>query len=173
MNRIVVIGVTGSGKSTLGRRLSDKFGYPLIELDDIHWNPGWAATEDGKLRAAVAKAASGERWIAVGNYSRIVDILWPRADTLIWMDFGLWPCFLRIILRTWRRARTKESVCNGNYETIGRLFSKNSLILWLFQTYWKKKREFGAVFRDKPYTNIKNYVRLHNPQETEVFIAGL
>ena len=171
MDRIVIIGVTGSGKSTLAKRLAEKLHYPVIELDDLHWSPGWVAAEKEDFRQTVARAASADKWVAVGNYSIVSDILWPRADTLVWLDVSL-PCaFGRLVRRTIRRARNKEAVCNGNYETIVRAFSKNSIILWLFKSYFKKKREFGTVFRDKNQPGIRNYVRLRTPREIESFLA--
>ncbi len=173
MNRIVIIGATGSGKSTLGHRLAKKLGYPVIELDDLYWNPGWIAAAPEKFRADVANAApAGGQWISVGNYSIASDILWARADALIWTDPGFVTCFVRIVRRTHRRALDKESVCNGIFETVSRLFSKDSLILWLFRTHAKKRREFGKVFTERSYPNIRQYIRLQSAQEIENFISA-
>ena len=171
MERIVIIGVTGSGKSTLAKRLAEKLRYPVIELDDLHWSPGWVAADKEVFRQTVARAASAGKWVAVGNYSIVSDLLWSRADTLIWLDVSLPRALGRLVRRTIQRARNNEAVCNGNYETIARAFSKDSIILWLFKSYFKKKREFGVVFRDKNQPGIRNYVRLRTLQETESFLS--
>ncbi len=86
--RINVVGVTGSGKTTLARRLSDRLDIPHVELDALFWGPGWTETPDDVFRERVRQALAGERWVVDGNYSRIRDIIWPRADTIIWLDYS-------------------------------------------------------------------------------------
>lgn len=87
MQRISVVGTSGSGKSTLARELARALDAPVVELDALHWLPGWAERPDEEFAVAVAQAAAGERWVIDGNYSKLVQpLVWDRADTVVWLD---------------------------------------------------------------------------------------
>jgi adenylate kinase family enzyme len=81
MRRVVVTGSTGSGKSTLAGELARRLGAPRVELDALHWDPGWQAAPRDVLRARVDAAVPADaRWIVDGNYRMVRDIVWTRAD---------------------------------------------------------------------------------------------
>ncbi len=84
MNRVIVVGTTGSGKTTLAGALARKMACPFIELDALFWNPGWVKTPPDEFRRRVAEAIAQERWAAGGNYGTARDLVWQRADTLVW-----------------------------------------------------------------------------------------
>ena len=88
--RIAVVGTSGSGKTTLAHRLAERLGIPHVELDALHWGPNWTPVAADLFRERVAQALSGEAWVVDGNYSRVRDIIWTRADTLVWLDYS-WP----------------------------------------------------------------------------------
>ena len=87
MKHIVVVGTTGSGKSTLAERLAARIGGDFVDLDALNWGPNWTPAPIPEFRRRAAAALSGERWVVAGNYSKLRDIVWGAADTLIW----LWP----------------------------------------------------------------------------------
>ncbi len=119
MQRIVVIGNTGSGKSTFGTALARSLDIPYIDTDDLFWRPGWEEVPNDDFRAALDLASRDDRWVLVGNYlSRATDITWPRADTIVWLDLPLPLVVSRSVRRTARRAITGEVVCNGNTEKL-------------------------------------------------------
>lgn len=173
MNRIVILGATGSGKTTLAFRLAAELGYPATDLDDLYWRPGWIEAPQDEFRRNVDKATTGDKWVLAGNYEAQKDISWPRADTLIWLDYSLSRTFGQLARRTFQRLFDPTPICNGNRESFGKLFTKDNIILWLFQTHGKKRREYGAVFENKTQPNIQNYIRLKNPTETESFLKSL
>src|SRR4051812_41036327 len=84
MKRVAVVGVTGSGKTTLSRHLAARLDLPWMELDALHWGPRWTVADSDVFRAEVARSVSGCRWVADGNYSKVRDLVWGRADTLVW-----------------------------------------------------------------------------------------
>ena len=88
------------------------------------------------FRQAVAQALSGPAWVTDGNYSKVRDLIWSRATTLVWLDYSLPVILWQLTQRTWKRIITHEELWNGNRETWrGALFSKDSLFLWAVQTY--------------------------------------
>jgi adenylate kinase family enzyme len=119
MKRIVVVGNTGSGKSTFGSALAQRLDVPYTDTDDLFWRPGWEEVPNDDFRAALDAVSRGDRWVIVGNYlSRATDITWPRADTLVWLDLPLPLVVSRSVRRTAMRAITGEVVCNGNTEKL-------------------------------------------------------
>ncbi len=164
--RIAIVGTTGSGKTTLARQLAMRFGIPQIELDALHWGPNWDPAPVEVLRERTTRALSGETWVADGNYSTVRGIVWGRADTLIWLDYPLRVILWRLLRRSLRRSLLREELWNGNRETLRAQFaSRESLFLWVLQTYWRRKREYPALLAKPEYAHLA-VVRLHSPGET-------
>lgn len=102
MQRILVIGSPGAGKSTLARRLSERLGLPLIHLDGEYFGPGWTIPPRPEWRERVQALAARPEWIMDGNYASTFDIRIPRATTVVWLDLPRWRCVLAVL---WRVAR--------------------------------------------------------------------
>jgi adenylate kinase family enzyme len=102
MERILVIGSPGAGKSTLARRLAERLGLPLIHLDREYFGPGWAVPSKAEWREKVAALAAQPEWVMDGNYSSTFDIRVPRATTIVWLDVPRWRCLLSAL---WRVAK--------------------------------------------------------------------
>jgi adenylate kinase family enzyme len=117
MQRISIIGTSGSGKTTLAKQISQSLNIPHIELDYLYWQPNWVEHSDDIFRSKVSQALSINSWIVDGNYSQVRDIIWQKADTIIWLDYALSVILNRIIWRTLQRVLKKQEVCNGNRET--------------------------------------------------------
>tara|TARA_R110002110_G_scaffold374877_1_gene584674 strand:+ start:41 stop:550 length:510 start_codon:yes stop_codon:yes gene_type:complete len=100
MNRILIIGCSGGGKSTLSRTLSARLALPVTHLDVLWWKPGWVDSTYDEFRPKVAAVAATDRWIIDGNFSQTFDIRMPRADTIIWIDQPRWLCLWRAFWRT-------------------------------------------------------------------------
>jgi adenylate kinase family enzyme len=75
LQRIVVVGTTGSGKTTLAGQLSERLGSPHIELDELNWGPNWTMRPDDVFRKSADEATSRDRWVLDGNYGRTRDIV--------------------------------------------------------------------------------------------------
>ena len=84
--RVVVVGATGSGKSIFAQRLAARLGAEYVELDELFWEADWTEAAPDVFRARVERATAGPRWVVAGNYGRVRDLLWPRADTVVWLD---------------------------------------------------------------------------------------
>jgi adenylate kinase family enzyme len=99
MKRVLVIGSSGSGKSTFATELGQKTGLPVIHLDREFWQPGWIETPRDKWSERIRQLIAGDAWIIDGTYDRTLDIRLPRADTVIFLDFPRFTCMRRMIKR--------------------------------------------------------------------------
>ena len=99
MQRVLVIGISGAGKTTLSRALAARTGLPLIHLDREFWRPGWVETPRDAWRAKVVALAREERWVMDGNFDTSLDIRLPRADTVVWFDQSAPRCIWRAMKR--------------------------------------------------------------------------
>lgn len=171
MQRIVVVGTSGSGKTTLARQLGALLSIPAVELDALHWEPHWTSASLPVLRERVEAALSRDAWVVDGNYSKVRDLTWERADTIIWLDYSLWAIMARLIPRTFRRAFSREELWNGNRESLTTaLFSKDSILLWALQTYRKNRRVYTDLTSRPEYAHL-NVVRHCTPQATRLWLA--
>jgi adenylate kinase family enzyme len=119
MQRVVVLGNTGSGKSTFSGALAARLGVPYADADDLFWLPGWVEVDNDEFRRRLDETTRADSWVLAGNYlSRATDITWPRADTIVWLDMPLPLVLYRSVSRTARRAITRQPVCNGNTEKL-------------------------------------------------------
>jgi adenylate kinase family enzyme len=172
--RIAIIGAAGSGKTTLGRALSKRLGLPLIELDALYWEPDWTPAFVMDFRERVEQTTAATAWIADGNYHTSRDIVWARAEALIWLDYGLWLSLGRVLRRTMQRVRTREELWNGNRENVWnqlRFWSNDSLIYWFFKTYWRRKREIPMLLKLDENKHLK-LLHFKSPRELDEWLEG-
>ncbi len=133
MRRVSVVGNSGSGKTTLGRALAARLGVPFVELDAIYHLPGWTPIEVEPFRGIVAELAGGDGWVIDGNYGAVRDLVWARADTVVWFDLPRRTVMRQVLWRTLRRAVTRQQLWNGNRERLSsllRLDPQRSLLRW-------------------------------------------
>jgi len=173
--RIVVIGVTSSGKSTLAENLAKRFDLNYIELDALHWEPNWQSAPLEVFRARVKKATQAEKWIVAGNYHIARDLVWPQAEAVIWLDYPFLTVLRQLTRRTFYRWWIQELLWVTNRESLRdhfRFWSKDSLFNWLFQTYWRRKREYPMLLSQPEHQHL-SLVRLRNPQKTKEWLESL
>ena len=171
--RVAVVGNTGSGKTALARRISQCVDIPHVELDAIRHGPNWTETPDDIFRDRVSLALSGEAWVADGSYSLVRDIVWPRTQMIVWLDYPLRTAMWRLFLRTVRRCFTQEELWNGNRESFRVAFlSRESLFLWGLKSHPRRRRTYPALFGRPEYAHLE-VVRLRSPRETEQWLDGL
>lgn len=132
MRRIVILGNAGSGKSTLARELGQRLGLPVVHLDRLFWEPGWAQAPTDVFRARVNEAISGDGWICEGNYHRqTFDLRLPRADLVIWLDTGPVKCLARVVMRS-ALNRPRVDLPDGCVEKLDADFLAFLKYVWAF-----------------------------------------
>ena len=177
--RIVVVGTTSSGKSTLAARLAQALGVPFVELDALNWEPNWVSvyeTDPDEFARRLAAATAGASWVVAGNYtgpSR--EAFWRRLETAVWLDLPLPQILYRVITRSWRRWRTHELLWGTNYEHFGkhlRVWNSESLIYWALETHRRRRRQTLADMADPRLAHIR-FVRLTSSSEVEAFTRSV
>ncbi len=171
--RISVVGTSGSGKTTVGRAIADRLGIPFVELDALAWLPGWTNRSLAELRELVEERTRGPAWVVDGNYSKVRDIVWGRADTVVWLDYPFRRVFGQLLRRTLRRALRREELWNGNRESLRMsFFSRESILLWAIRTYPRRKREYPELLARPEHAHLR-VIRLRSPAETRRWLDGL
>jgi adenylate kinase family enzyme len=167
-SRIRIVGTSGSGKTTLGRRLARRLDLPHVELDGLHWEPGWQPAGRDVFQGRIEEATSGPGWVVDGNYSDAAEraLRWESVDTLIFLDYSLPVILRRVTARTLRRMATGVELWNGNRETWRDLVSRDSIILWSLTTYRRRRRQYRALLR-RPETAHVTVIHLRSPREAE------
>jgi adenylate kinase family enzyme len=174
MQRVSLVGVPGSGKTTVGRKLAASLGLPFVELDAIFHQPQWTELTRGDFRERVATAVAAPAWVVDGNYSVVRDLVWDRADTVVWLDLPRRLVMRRVILRTLRRAVTRETLWNGNREPMTnfyRLDPQQNIISWTWVKYAAYFERYEAAMRD-PANDRLRFIRLRTPHEIDAFLAA-
>jgi adenylate kinase family enzyme len=173
-SKIFVVGTSGAGKSTFARALSEKVGVVDIELDALFWKANWTESGPEEFRAKILKAiVENQGWVMHGNYNKVRDITWKNTETLIWLDYSKTIVLYRVIKRSITRIFTKEKLWAGNQESLRKtFFSKQSIILWSWQTYSTRRQQYLRFQKDPEYQHIK-LIRFSKPSEAEEFLCSI
>ena len=168
--RIAVVGTSASGKTTMARRLARALHIPHVEMDALHWEANWVEAPDDVLRERTLTALQGDAWSVDGNYSAVRDIIWSRADTVVWLDYPLHVILWRLTIRTFRRVFRRVELWNGNHESLRTAFlSKDSLYVWVLTTYKKRRREYPELLSRPEHAHIR-VVRLTSPGTADAWL---
>lgn len=166
--RILVYGVTGSGKTTFAERISAATGIPWHSVDDLTWEPGWVPVPDLEQRRRIEAICAGERWVLDTAYGRWLDLPLARVELIVALDYPRWLSLFRLVRRCVARAIDGQPICNGNYESFRHMFSRDSIIVWHFRSFSRKRRRIRGWAAD-PGMNI---VRLASPRQAEDWRRG-
>jgi adenylate kinase family enzyme len=159
LERIVVVGTSGAGKSTLAKQLAARLNHPHIELDGLYWGENW--TKSPQFLADVAREVERPSWIIDGNYSSVHEIIWARADAIVWLDYSIWVCYWRMMRRVFQRVFGREELWGGNRETLRKqFFSRESLFVWIYQTHGSRREKYRQLQQNNTYPHL---TWIHHP----------
>jgi adenylate kinase family enzyme len=176
VQRVSVVGTSGAGKSTLSRALAGALSAEFLELDSVFHQAEWVPLPTEDFRRRVGDVVAGERWVIDGNYtSKVTDLIWARADTVVWLDLPRRIVMRRIIRRSFGRVAGRTELWNGNRERWQNLFSldkEQSVIAWAWQTHAATRARYEAAMADPENSHLK-FVRLRSPGAVRRFLSGV
>jgi adenylate kinase family enzyme len=175
MRRIAVVGSTSSGKTTLSQALAQLLDLRHIELDALRFLPRWQVRPDEAFRELVDAATNVPRWVCDGNYGVARDLIWSRADTLVWLDYRLSLILWRLTRRTVGRTVSRTDLWNtGNRDNILKhvRLSDESLYYWVVKTYWQRKRKIPAELARPEHQHLR-FVKFTRPVEADAWLAAV
>jgi adenylate kinase family enzyme len=165
MQRVLIIGSPGAGKSTIAHALAALTGLPLHNLDRMHWLPGWVERDRAEGLIELRGVLAQDRWIIDGNYGSSLPERLTRADTVIWLDYPTHLCLARVFKRWWQyRGQTRPDMTKGCPENLNLEFLHYVLV---FRMSWQARNagalaEFGG-----------KVIRFQRPQQAEAWLAQL
>lgn len=169
-DRILIYGVTGSGKTTLAGMVAERTGLPCHNVDDLTWEPGWVGVPADEQRRRISAICAGDRWILDSGYSSWIDLVLARVDLIVALDYPRWLSLAWLARRTLARGIDRRTICNGNTQTFRQMLSRDSILIWHFRSFTRKRalmREWGAGPAGPAV------IRLTSPAETRRWLAGL
>jgi adenylate kinase family enzyme len=175
MRRVNVIGGSGSGKTSVARALAAKLGVPFVEIDELNWtvHPDWVPAADDELRLRVDRATRGDAWVVDGSYGKVRDLVWSRADTVVWLDVPFALRLGRVLVRTVSRALSGEMLWGMQKETLRASFlSRDSLILFMIRTEPRRARVYREWLARPEYRHLQ-LVRLRSDGEIARWLAHI
>jgi adenylate kinase family enzyme len=167
---VLIYGVTGSGKTTLARQVADRTGLPWHSVDDLTWQPGWVIVPPAEQRRRIAAICAGEQWILDTAYGQWLDVVLPRAELIVGLDYSRWRSLSRLAHRTVMRAIDHRQICNGNTQSFRQAFSRDSIIVWHFQSFARKRDRMRSWAADPAGREV---VLCKSPAATRRWLAGL
>lgn len=166
MQRVMIVGTSGVGKTTLAGHVAAATGLPVTHLDMLAWQAGWVRRPAAEFERELDAVLAGERWIVDGNYIKSLPERVGRADTLILIDLPLWQCLARVFRRWWRnRGQGRHDLPEGCIEPLPWTFLK-----WVLSAPPRHQQVWREVAAAHP--NLQ-FFHLTDARQVAEFVQGL
>lgn len=169
-SRVLFYGVTGSGKTTAARRLAEVTGLPLVDVDEVCWQPGWVQVPVEEQRRRFTEVCAGDRWVLDTAYGVWTDLALARAELVLALDYPRRVSLARLVRRTASRIVQRTEVCNGNRETVWRALDDDSIIRWHFRSFRSKRERIRAWEADPAMPPVLRFTR---PRDLDAWIDAV
>jgi adenylate kinase family enzyme len=168
--RIVVVGVSGAGKTSLARRISTRVGVPHADMDGFFHGRGWVRRPEAV--SDVATFVAREAWVTERPYSDVADLVYGRAQLVVWLDLPTWRTMYQVIGRTVSRRLRRTELWHGNIEgPLWRVFvDREHVVRWAWSTRHRYQDWPDALHADWPDLPV---VRLRSHAEADAWLAAL
>ena len=166
MQRIILIGCGGAGKSTLARKMGEVLDIPVVHLDKLFWKPNWVETSREEFDALLAQELAKDKWIMDGNFNRTMPERIKRCDTIIYLDFSRVACLMGVVKRVITTYGTvRPDMGEGCPERIDFEFMK-----WVWNFNKNKRESYYKMLNE--VENIETIV-LKNRRAVKLFLKSL
>jgi adenylate kinase family enzyme len=171
MKRILVAGISGAGKTTMARALAARLGLPFHEMDALKFvGPGWATDPDFPQR--VAAIASGPGWVVDSfGYPEVRDLLWTRADAVVWLDYPRSVIMPRVLRRSLARTLRRERIFGGNVETVSGWFRSDHPVWWAWSQHAARRAEIERRADDPGFAPLQ-VIRFRSPRAADRWLRA-
>lgn len=164
MQRIIVIGCCGAGKSTLALEVAKRLALPLHHLDRLFWRPNWEESAPEEFRARQEAILGEPSWIIDGNYGSTLHLRLEACDTVIYLDLPLRICLWRVLKRSLFR-QTRPDMADGCVERFDLAFYR-----YVLNFPRDHRPRIEKLLADKTHCTVH---RLSSPKEVRAFLSSL
>lgn len=166
MERILLIGSGGAGKSTLARQMGEKLNIPVVHLDKLFWHPGWVESTKEEIDARIFQEIRKPQWIMDGNYNRTLPQRLEYCDTVIYMDFNRAACLMGVLKRVLTTyGKVRPDMGEGCPERIDFEFLK-----WVWNFNKNKREKYYRLLNEAQGVNT---IVLKNRRMVKRFLESL
>lgn len=162
--RIMVYGVTGSGKTVAADRISEATGIRWVAVDELMWEPGWVQVPVEEQRRRMERLCSEDSWIIDSAYGQWLDVPLARVELIVALDYPRWFSLQRLVRRTAGRLVDQRPICNGNTESLREIVSSDSIIAWHFRSFRNKRTRIAQwqALAGNGGPRVLRFTRSHN-----------
>lgn len=167
--RVIVFGSTGAGKSTLVEFISQKFGLPIINMDTLSREAGKSKTPEETFALSTIKSIENDSWILDGSYAIVQDIVWPRAEAIVWLDYSGWIVMWRLFKRSlYRIFLRKKSERPGKARIVSADKRTQTYLRSVFTHNKRRQQYFATLYKSK--NRHLHIIRLCGPKDAEKWL---
>ena len=167
MQKILVIGSGGAGKTTFASQLGERLGIAVVHLDALYWKPGWMKPAPWEWTAILGEVLSRDKWIMDGNYSGTLERRLEECDAVVFLDLPRLVCTWRILKRAARyRDTTRPDMANGCPERLSLEF-----LVWIWSYRRRTRPKILKLLEERK--GKREIIRLRSPWEVEQFLTHI
>jgi adenylate kinase family enzyme len=174
VNRVIVVGAPGCGKTTTARAMSAALGLPHTELDSLWWEPNWVEAGEELFSARARLVVEKPRWVLDGNYFSVgaQNVIWPAADTVVWLDLPRHIAVPRVLRRSIVRGVRRNELWNGNRESLLNVLRPDSIVKFAWTAWPKYGQRYREIMATGEFAHI-DWVHLRAPAEVRAWVTSL
>jgi adenylate kinase family enzyme len=167
--RTIIFGSTGIGKTTLVKRIAEEFSLPVIDIDSLRREAGKSDAPDETFSHLVMESVKEDIWIIDGSYTSVQDVIWPRAEAIVWLDFSFGIFLSRLIKRSlyriFIRKKSEKPIKARNQAASERA---GTYLRAIFTGKQRRQRYFATLYNAK---NVHlHIIRLSDPEEVQLWL---